>query len=236
MKSIILVIFSTLGAVYGSQIVLTQNAIVNPGAEAGAGSVSGNDIEPVPGWSTNGNFTVVQYGPGNGEINTSPGAAFGNNFFAGGPNNASSSATQSVDVSNISVLINDGLIDYTLSGYFGGYLTQDDSGTLTATFLDGSLNDLGQVSVGGDNEVARNGTTELLYDSADGVVPFGTASILFTLQMTRTEGTYNDGYADNLSFIAVGPPSSVPEPAAWALSGLGICALVLARRSSAARR
>jgi hypothetical protein len=231
MKSIVFVILSSLGAVYGGQITLGQNAIVNPGAEAGTGSVSGNDIETVPGWLTNGNFTVVQYGSSNSEINTTPGPAFGDNFFAGGPNNASSSATQSIDVSNVSTLINEGLVDYTISGYFGGYLTQDDHATLTATFFDASMDDLGQVSIGGDNEVARNGQTELLFDSTIGVVPFATTSIEFTLQMTRTEGSYNDGYADNLSFIAVDPPAAaVPEPAAWMLSALGMGAVMWMRR------
>jgi hypothetical protein len=240
MKFLAFVILSSLGAAYGNQLFLTQNAIVNPGAELGTGSDTGNDIENVPGWSTstepvgNGNFTVVQYGPDNGEINISPGAAFpgvdfGDNFFAGGPDNASSYAWQILDVSNVSALINAGLVDYTLAGYFGGYLTQDDAATLTATFFDASANDLGQVSVGGENEVARNGQTELLYDSALGIIPFGTQSIEFTLQMTRTEGIYNDGYADNLSFVAVDPPLT-PEPSAWALSGLGIGALLIARR------
>src|SRR5271166_4449209 len=69
------------------------NLIVNGNAEAGTGSASGNDIESVPGWSTVGNFTVVQYGAAGFPSSTSPGPANrGSNFFAGGPNNAGSSA------------------------------------------------------------------------------------------------------------------------------------------------
>jgi len=229
MKLVVCVILSTLGVAYGNQIVLGTNAIVNPGAEAGTGSISGNDVESVPGWTTNGNFTVVQYGPNNSEINTAPGAAFGNNFFSGGPSNASSYATQVLDVSNISALINAGEVDYSLSGYFGGYETQDDYATLTATFFDVSADDLGQVTVGGDNESARNGLTTLLFDSAAGTIPYGTESIEFTLQMTRLYGSYNDGYADNLSFVAV-DPAPTPEPAAWALSAIGIGALLIRRK------
>ena len=237
MKPILFVILSTLGVVYGgptctSQIVLGQNAILNSGAEAGLGSPTGNDIEPiVPGWCTSGNFTVVQYGPGNAEINTSPGPGFGSNFFAGGPSNGSSSATEILDLSNISALTNLGLVDFTMSGWFGGYVTQSDNATLTATFLDASNQQLALSTIGGDNSVARNGTTELLFSQTVGMVPVGTESILFTLQMTRTEGNYNDGYADNLSFIAVDPPpgGDVPEPAALALTGLGLGCLWLGR-------
>ena len=47
---------------FGAQIVLNQNAIVNPGTELGAGSADGNDILSIPGWITTGNFTSVQYG------------------------------------------------------------------------------------------------------------------------------------------------------------------------------
>ena len=45
-----------------AQIVLNQNAIFNPGAELGPGSATGNDIYSLPGWTTTGNFTAVQYG------------------------------------------------------------------------------------------------------------------------------------------------------------------------------
>lgn len=236
MKLVIYIALATLSTIYANQIVLTQNAIVNPGAEAGPGSGNGNDIEPIiPGWTTTGNFTVVAYGSSN-EIATSGGPQFGDNFFAGGPSNASSSATQTLDVSNVEDLIDAGEVNYVLSGYFGGYETQDDNATLTAVFLSATQQSLGQVTIGGDNEVARDGTTELLYASAPGMIPDGTESIVFTLLMTRTEGTYNDGYADNLSFIAVDPPNgqSTPEPAAWSISGLGLAALLWARKRSSA--
>jgi hypothetical protein len=232
MKPLLVVILATLGTVQAGQITLGQNAILNPGAELGLGSGNGNDIETVPDWTTTGNFTVIAYGSANSEINSAPGPDFGNNFFAGGPNNALSSATQTLDVSNISALIDAGLVDYTLSGYFGGYETQADYATLSATFLDASSNVLGVVTVGGNNEAARNGQTELLYAGTTGMVPDGTESILFTLTMTREEGNYNDGYADNLSFVAVDPPgnAAVPEPSAWLLTGLGGSALCLVRR------
>jgi hypothetical protein len=234
MKPTLFVILSTLGTLaYGGQIVLGTNAIVNPGAEGGPGSADGNTVElNVPGWTTSGNFTVVAYGPANGEINNAPSAGFGNNFFAGGPGNASSFAEQTIDVSNVSSLINAGEVTFTLSGYFGGYLTQDDSALLTVNFLDSGLTTISSVGIGGDNVVARNDQTTLLLSETAGQVPVGTESIQFVLQMTRITGSYNDGYADNLSFVAVDPPAGgdVPEPSTWALCGLGIAGLAVGLR------
>ena len=235
MKSILPILLAALGTAYAGQITLGTNAILNPGAEQGVGSGNGNDIEAIPDWTvTQGNMTVVAYGSANSEINTAPDSSFGNNFFSGGPSSALSTATQTLDVSNVSSLINQGLVDYVLSGWFGGYLTQADYATLSATFLDSSSAALAVVTIGGNNATARNGQTELLDASTQGVVPDGTVSILFTLQMTRLEGNYNDGYADNLSFVAVDPPPSgdspAPEPAAWMLTGLGGGALAWIRR------
>jgi len=45
----------------------------------------------------------------------------------------------------------------------------------------------------------RNRATGLVLRSASAPVPPGTRRIAVTLTMTRTEGTSNDGYADNLS-------------------------------------
>ncbi|MEP6871983.1 MAG: hypothetical protein ABI939_09055, partial [Anaerolineaceae bacterium] len=46
----------------GGGATLGANLILNPGAEEGAGSASGNDVLAVPRWTTVGNATVVQYG------------------------------------------------------------------------------------------------------------------------------------------------------------------------------
>ena len=80
---------------------LGSNLLTNGNAEAGPGSVTGNDIEPIPGWLTSGNFTVVQYGAPGGFPDSAVAAAIGGgaNFFAGGPDSSFSSAeTQAVDM------------------------------------------------------------------------------------------------------------------------------------------
>jgi hypothetical protein len=54
--------------------------------------------------------------------------------------------------------------------------------------------------------------------------------------MNHLEGAYNDGYADNLSFVlTLAPATTVPEPGTWALLGSGLLAIggVAARRNRA---
>ena len=45
--------------------------------------------------------------------------------------------------------------------------------------------------------------------------------------MQRTDGSYNDGYADNLSLAL--QTTAVPEPSSFALIGLGLAGLGAAR-------
>ena len=217
---------------FGAQIVLNQNAIVNPGAESGPGSATGNDIYSLPGWTTTGNFTAVQFGASAAPL-TAPGAGFGLNFFSGGPNNPTNTATQVIDMSNIASSVDAGVISYILSGYFGGYLAQNDNATLFATFFNAS-NTAISISpvIGGFNSTSRNNLSTLLFDFGGGFVPVGARSVQITLQMTRVEGFYNDGYADNLSFVASSTglaPGATPEPSTLTLAGLGIAALVMLR-------
>src|SRR5262249_45617810 len=73
--------FLSIGAETGVAPRFGRNLILNPSAEAGAGSISANDILRVPNWTTTGNFTVVVYDSSFPE----PGVGFGTNFFAGGP-------------------------------------------------------------------------------------------------------------------------------------------------------
>jgi len=251
LKSLSLLVFAALSTVsFAAQITLGTNAITNPGAELGPGSATGNDAEAVPGWTTTGTFTVVQYGSP-GEPVAAPGPGFGSNFFAGGMGTSFlpgtpgdtpyiDQATQFIDVSNISGLIDASAADYSLSGYFGGYLNQNDNASMFATFLNSSNGVIGtSATIGGFGSTARGGQSVLLYDSYTGLIPAGTSQVEITLVMTKVEGWYNDGYADNLSFIATtgtlpvipdnGLQSTTPEPATFLLSGLGIGALFALR-------
>ena len=189
------------------------NLIVNPDAEAGSGSSDGNDVLPIPGWTTVGDFTVVQYGASGGFPSpTDPGPSDrGLNFFAGGPSNAGSSASQVIQVASSDFApIDAGAAYFHLSGYLGGYSSQGDNAVLSVNFRDGSGTSLGASSIGPVSPADRDNATGLLFRTTSGNVPVGTRMVTVNLQMTRLDGSYNDGYADDLSLIFTGTAPVLP--------------------------
>ena len=210
--------------------VFGSNLIANGDAEAGSGSANGG-VVVVPSWATTGSFTVVQYGASGGfPLSTDPGpASRGANFFAGGPTSATSGAVQLIDVSTVAGTIDAGGVTFDLSGFLGGFSSQRDNAVLTTMFLSGSSAQLGTASLGPVSNVDRGNNTGLLFRDLNGIVPIGTRSINLSLQMTRLDGTYNDGYADNLSLVLATPTgASIPEPSSITLVGIAsfaLCAL-----------
>jgi hypothetical protein len=204
------------------------NLIVNGNAEAGAGSSNGG-LVGVPGWVTSSNFTAVQYGASGGfpSLADAGPAARGNNFFAGGDSNAFSSATQSISLASLSAGINTGNAQFDLSGWLGGYASQDDHTVLTVTFRDGSNNVLSSASLTTVTGADRGNQTALLLRDTQGYIPVGALSADIALNMTRNAGGYNDGYADNLSFAVAAP---VPEPETYAMLVSGMLLLGVAAR------
>jgi hypothetical protein len=193
----------------------SANLLGNPGAENGPGGSDSSGGMPPSGWTVSGDETVVQYGASGGfpSAQNSSQIGGGANFFAGG-NDATSTATQDVNVSSIISSIDGGTDTATLSADLGGFDTQNDSAMVVASFLNVAGTELGSLTIGPVTETDRNGTTELLPRSGSAKVPVGTRTIRVVLTSTRTDGTYNDGYADNLSLTLDGPGSTtlVPPP------------------------
>lgn len=211
-----------------------SNLILNGNAEGGAGVGDDNSVSLVPSWDVTGNFTAVQYGTLQFPSAASPGPADrGSNFFAGGPSNVLSLATQELSLLPYAAEIASGNLAFHISAYLGGSAAQGDNATFRASFLDASASTIETIELGPVNAAQRNDITGLLYRELIGIIPVGTSDVLFTIIMNRTDGLYNDGYADDLSFMVLQriPPIAVPEPATYALMGaLSLCGLAGWRR------
>jgi hypothetical protein len=196
-----------LAATASAVTAAPANIIVNPGAEAGKGSPDGSTV-PVPHWKVKkgGTFTAVQYGaPGGFPTSTPPGPkARGANFFAGGPGATASTqtATQTDSLAAYATVIAAGAT-FTLDGYLGGFDSQGDHVTVTVTWQSSAGAALGTATIGPVTAAERHDVTGMLLRSVKGTVPANSATALVTIKCVREDGSYNDGYADNLSLTIV---------------------------------
>ena len=188
----------------GGAATMTANLIVNGGAEADVGSTDGTQV-PVTGWTVTGLATPLKYDVSEYPASTDPGPADrGTNLFIGGSNGASSSLAQTISLASYAAAIGAGRVSFTLSGWLGGYASQDDDASLMATFKDTGGTTVMTSAIGPVLAVDRNNTTGLLFRTVMAPVPTTARSVEVTLTMTRMSGTANDGYADNLSLVLSG--------------------------------
>jgi hypothetical protein len=183
------------------------NLIKNGGADLGpAVSDASSVVSTIPNWTRTGSFTVVKYGAPGGFPDAAVSQTIGGktNFFAGGPSNPKSGATQVVNVTRYKAAIDAGKRTATLSGFLGGYSSQADALGVSATFLSATGQTLGVLKIGPVSATQRNNMTTLLPKSASKLVPKTTRSILVKLTAARTSGSYNDGYADSLALKLAG--------------------------------
>jgi hypothetical protein len=190
--------------------IYNRNLIRNGDAEDMAGSPTGAFVA-MPNWSRNVSGTLVPYGaPGGFPLATDPGPVDrGFGFFAGGVS-AYSYITQEINISSIGAAIDAGQVHYDLSGYFGGYATDDDFAALYADFLNASHGFIFSDFIGPVYAADRGNQTGLLFRGTTGLVPVGTRFIVIELDMNRSAGSYNDGYADNLSLVLSPPKVFLP--------------------------
>lgn len=171
------------------------NLLANPGGEGVPGATDASTVVAPPGWASSGNLSLVQYGaPAFLTVADGVRLGGGQNVFAGGPDNPSSTASQVIDVSGAAAEIDAGKVTATLSGQLGGYASQLDSVNVTATFASGSPLQIGPVTA-----ADRDSVTTLLGRSARAAVPAGTRQITVAINALRQDGAYNDGYADNIA-------------------------------------
>jgi hypothetical protein len=175
-----------------------HNLIVNSGAETGKGANSDTKVK-TPGWKQASNFTEVLYTWSGGDVGPhSHGPKDrGKNYFYGGPDNAKSSGTQVIKITAKGV--GSGKVRFALSGWLGGFSTQSDNATLFVTFENSKGKAVASTQIGPVTESQRKGVSEMLQRKTSGAVPASTRSVLVKLVMKRTDGSDNDGLADNLS-------------------------------------
>jgi hypothetical protein len=177
------------------------NLILNGNGDADIGSLDGSHV-PVTNWTTSSAFTVIRYTAANGyPVAGDPGPPDrGTNFFAGGNGAAVSTATQNIDLSANAADISAGNVIFELSGYFGGFSSDNDNARLSATFFNGNTS-IGIVTVGHATAKDRGNATGLILRRGSGPVPVNSTRVVITQTMTRISGNSNDGYADSLQFI-----------------------------------
>jgi len=210
--AIFIAIFLTFATNVKAVCTIGSNLILNGDAETdSAFSGGGFTDHDLTNWEAEtGGFTVVRYTAGGGfPTNSDPGPAVrGNFFFAGGPQNGvTSSGTQIINVADCAANIDSNNQPYDLSGFFGGFGSQADTATLTITFKNNVNASLGSVAIGTVTPAERGNLTALLPRNASGTLPSGTRTVEVVLSMPPTGG-YNDGYADNLSFVLNTPTAA----------------------------
>lgn len=201
-----------------AQAASSGNLLVGGDGEAGNCTTDWHAVTTVPGWSVvQGSPAIVCYSIASFGTPSSP--VPGKAFLADGPY-GDSALLQQVDVSSAHAAIDTGSVGYTLSGWLGGWTTYAGQAQVTTTFLDAGGHALGVAAqLAGVTAAARNYQTKFMAQSATGSVPAGTRAISVLLQFTNTSGSYNVGYADNLSLTLTTPvtaatlappPSMVP--------------------------
>src|SRR4051794_121798 len=120
--------FESLESRQLASVSLNTNLLVNPGAEAGSGTIDARMTPVIPGWKTQELFSVAKY-DSPGFLKTSDVKSFapGKNFFSGGrigPFGTGSkvmpTASQTIDLSSLATDIDAGRIDMGFSAFLGG--------------------------------------------------------------------------------------------------------------------
>lgn len=202
-----------LAAACSSQaaVIYGSNLVVNGDAEAGTAGWTGYDEYSM--------FQSVNYGS-NWVLPTQPGPVDrGAHLFAGLGQYAAGYQTLDFGAATAQPLA------FALTGWLGGWASQDDNALFYVQFLDADGSEIGSAALGPVMAADRDNQTGLAYRESDGLVPVGTRKLSFWLSMERLVSSDNDGYADNLSFLLQAPPdAAVPEPgiASTLLAGLGM--------------
>jgi FG-GAP-like repeat/Thrombospondin type 3 repeat len=189
---------------------LAGSLLVNGEFEGpGALSLSSQPAVPIPGWQVTGGMTMLRYGslPYWGVLTRLDAPRFqfgGGNLLWGGDSSGHpehrTSAQQTVDLPLANATIDAGLGIAYLTGWLGGALSFPDAMSITATYLAGSGEALGSMTLGPLSAADRNGMTRLVRRATQGRIPAGTRRVRITVTSQDTD-RYSSAIADNISFF-----------------------------------
>jgi len=203
---------------------MSPNLLVDPNFQMADPSGSGYSGVTIPGWTETGTPTVIAYGTLRGypspfsfpfpklpaflgfPQHAPPGTPAGDDVFAGGGPVATSSISQTVDLSGA------GGTPFTLSADLGGQGVDPSYASVQVSFLGSHGDVLGTDSLQPVTVWDRLGITGFEQREISGTVPVGTTSAQVTTIFTDQDpvlGNYNGAYAANESFT-VGDPSLTP--------------------------
>lgn len=232
-------------AVTTTSLPMSPNLLTNPGAEVGDPSLSGNSAVSIPGWTVTGTPTVINYGAARnawpigmsfampnlpsfmGYPKACSGPPDGGTQFFGGGNVATSTLTQTVDLSAAGAAIDLGTVNYNLDGWLGGWLLNPSSASVKVNFLDSNRLHLGADAIGPVSMFDRWFQTGLRERSTSGLLPEGTRYAEVTVNLDACNpipigfnADYNPAFADNISFT-VSAPLPAPADPVPAVSAVG---------------
>jgi hypothetical protein len=178
------------------------NLVVNGNAEAELGAPDSSTIVKPSGWKTTGQFTAVRYGASGGFPDaTSPGPPNrGKSDFEGG-NVPKSTASQTISLKAYAAAIDAGSVGWNFSAWLGGFASQGDNAVVSVAFAGADGKAISIVSLGPVTAAERKNVTGLLGVSRIGDVPKGARSAVVSIVLTRLDGEYNDGAADDVSLV-----------------------------------
>lgn len=193
---------------YSAEAMLDRNLVVNGDFESGktgrALSERTWESAAIVGWATDpAGATTLNYEQAaefnypNPKIHRVP-LDRGDAYFAG---MVEGTTWQEVSLAPLGRAIDAGVLRYDMTGWLGGFGTNEDAITYSAIFLDRDGTECGRVVLGPIAASERHFENGFVALAKQGIVPVGARSVRFELETHRERGTVVDGYADNLSFV-----------------------------------
>lgn len=176
------------------------NLVVNGDAESGPGGAP-EPTHSVVGWTVKeGAPALIGYDVGQGYPTASdPGPPQRGSRFFGGGNSPRTALAQDIELPERDA-IDAGRVRFALTGWLGGYATQEDGVRLSVEFRDGKGTPVALAVLGPVTAEERESETGLVKRTAKAAVPGGARTARVLLVLTRSgSGPSNDGYADGIS-------------------------------------